>query len=138
LYRAVVLHREERRLLDQHMLAGLERLQGEMQVKAGRRGDDDGLDPRVREGGFVRGIAADAAEPRAVIRRLRLVAARIAARGRRAERPELAAVHGGDEATAEEGDVQGCGHREGRARARRPGVSGLRGSGSDYSRLRLS
>ena len=47
--RLVVLHPQERRLLDQHVLAGRQRLQREIEMEPRRHGDDHRIDPRIVE-----------------------------------------------------------------------------------------
>ena len=46
-HRLVVAHRRERRLLHEHVLAGGERLQREVEVKRRRHRDHDGVDVRI-------------------------------------------------------------------------------------------
>ena len=47
--RAVIVHRQERRLLDDHVLAGRQRLQRQVEVESRRHGDDDGVHLRIRQ-----------------------------------------------------------------------------------------
>ena len=78
-HRLVIAHRQVRRLLDQHVLAGGQRLQRQVEMKPRRHRDDDGIDVRIVDGVGVVRIAARAAILTAERRRLGLVAAGVAA-----------------------------------------------------------
>ena len=107
----VVAHGRERRLLDQHVLAGGKRLQGEVQVKRRRHRDDDRVDVGIGNGGGVIAVATGAAVLATKLAGLGLVSAGVAADDLAPEAPQVAAVHAGDEAAAQEGDAEGCWHR---------------------------
>ena len=107
----VIGHRRKRRLLHQHVLAGGERLQREVQVKFRRNRNHDGVDVRIVDRGVVIGITARAAELAAECGGLRLVAAGIAEDDLGAQAPEVAAMDARDEAAAEKSDAEGRRHR---------------------------
>ena len=103
----VVAHRRIRGLLDLDVLAGAQRLQREIEVELRRDRDDHRIDVRIVDRIRVIGIAARAAELTAERRRLRLVAAGVAADDLALEPPQVAAVHARDEAAAEKGNAEG-------------------------------
>ena len=113
----VVRHRRERRLLDEHVLARGERLQRQVEMEPRRHGDDDRVDVRIVDRGRVVAVAArrrqSARQKRSA---LRAVAAGVAQRSRRRRRARRCRLWTrGDEAAAEEGDAQRCGHQQHRA-----------------------
>jgi hypothetical protein len=110
-HRAVVRQSGKGRLLDQHMLPGGEGLQCQVEVKSRRHGDDDRLDARiVYRSGVVR-VAARSTVFRTVRIRLRAVAAGVRWRDETAQPPDVPAVHTCDEATSQEGNVDGFASR---------------------------
>ena len=104
----VVAHGREGRLFDQHVLAGGQRLQREVQVKRGRYRDDHRVDVRIGDRLGVVAVAGRAAVFAAEFAGLGLVAAGVAADDVAPEVPQVAAVHAGDEAAAQEGNAEGC------------------------------
>ena len=102
----VVLHPQEGRLLDDDVLARLERPEGQIEVKPGRDRDDNRVHARVVDGRRVFLVAPGASEPAAQLRRARRVAAGIAADNVGLEGAQIPAVYPRDEATAQKRDAQ--------------------------------
>ena len=104
--RAVVLDARKGRLLDEHMFAGCEGSQRQIEVKARRHGHDDGIDARIVDGRGVVCVTRRALKPPAVVFGLGPIATRVTAGDLRPEAFQVAAVDLGDEAAAEEGEPQ--------------------------------
>ena len=102
----VVVQREIGRLLDQHVLAGVERPQREVEVPARRHRDDHRLDVRVEEGGRVASVAAKPAVAPPESLGPVPVAAGVARQDVAATAAQAAAVHLGDEPAAQMDDPQ--------------------------------
>ena len=106
----VLVHPQERGLLDDHVLAGGEGPQGQFQMESRRDRHDHGVHARVVDGRVVARIAGGATEASTELRGLGLIAARIRARDVSPQPSQMAAVHPGDEAASEEGDAERFGH----------------------------
>ena len=107
--RAVVPHPQIRRLLDEHVLAGRERLQGQIEMKAGRDGNDHRVHARILDRRRVVSVAGRTA----VLPAKRLcpvpVTTCVAAHEVASQGPQTPAVYASDESAAQEGDAQGFG-----------------------------
>ena len=104
--RAVIIDARKRRLFDQHVLAGAERAQCEVEMEGGRHCHDDRVDARVVDRRGVIRVAPDALEPPAIVIGLRAIAARIAAHDVAPKAFQMAAVNLRDEPAAEKGQVE--------------------------------
>ena len=102
----VVVQREIGRLLDQHVLAGVERPQREVEVPARRHRDDHRLDVRVEEGGLVAPVTAKPAVAPPEGLGPVPVAAGVARQDVAATAAQAAAVHLGDEPAPQMDDPQ--------------------------------
>ena len=104
----VVSHPEERRLLNDHVLAGAQGLQRQIEMEARRDRDDDGVNFRIGDRLVVARIDPFPAVLPAECLRPGAIATRIPADDFRGERFQVTAVDAGNEAAAEEDDP----HRE--------------------------
>ncbi len=103
----VILQPEKRRLLDEHVLAGGERLQRQIEVPSRRHGDDHDVDLGIGDRGVVGRVARHSAVTAAELGGLGGVAAGVgAARCRLRKRTQLAAVDLCDEPAPEKRDTQ--------------------------------
>src|SRR5690606_12585606 len=100
-HRLVVGHVEERRLLDEDVFAGRERLEREIEVKLRRHGDDDRVDIRACHGLRVAAEGAVAAVLTTELLGAAQVAAGVAADDIATKRAEIPAVHPRDEPAPE-------------------------------------
>jgi hypothetical protein len=108
----VVLHPEKGRLLDDNMLACLERPQRQIEMKPGRHGDDDRIHARVFDGRRVLPVAAGTPITAAQLLGPRPVATGVTAGDVAPQRAQVPAVYARDESTSQKGDAQRCmGHR---------------------------
>ena len=110
-YLQVVLHPEVGRLLDQHVLAGRERLEREIEMKTRRHRDDHCIHRLGLDGCGVAVVARRTAITPAAGLRLRTVTAGVAAENVVPQGHQVPAVDAGDEAAAEKREVQRPGHR---------------------------
>jgi hypothetical protein len=103
----IVGHRQKRRLLDQHVFAGPQGLEGQVEVKPRWDGHDHSVNRVVGDGGSVVRIAAVPLVPTTVCVSPRRVAAGITRDHDIATSTEVAAVDARDEAASEKSDVDG-------------------------------
>jgi hypothetical protein len=106
----IISRRRECRLLDQHVLAGVECGKRQFQVKPGRDRDHHRIDLRVGNRGAIIAVAGGAAVPPTELDRLLHVAAGIAPDNVPAQRPQVPAMDARDEAAPEKGDVHRMAH----------------------------
>ena len=110
LHRAIVVECEKGRLLDEHVLARSERTQREVEVKARRNGDDNGLDAGVVDGRRIFCVASASLKAATVVFGTCAVATGVAADDLVPQALQMAAVHVRDEAASEEREPQRFGH----------------------------
>ena len=108
--RAVIVGARKRRLFDEHVLAGGQRSQREIEMKARRYSHDHRVDPRILDGGGIVAVTPRALVPAAVLVGFRAVAARVAANDVGPEALQVAAVNLGDEPAAEKGELKRTRH----------------------------
>jgi hypothetical protein len=109
--RRVIVGVEERRLLDQHVLARGERLLRQVEMETRWDGYDDGVDAAIGNRLVIAPKRCATAELAAELFRLPVIAARVA-RDNRARQPpfQVLAVDSCDESAPEEGDMQRLRH----------------------------